>query len=29
VVFSGGSGFNRTGMVSRVEYDPSDTGVAR
>ena len=29
VVFSGGSGFNRTGKVSRVEYDPSETGVAR
>lgn len=29
VVFSGGSGFNRTGKVSRVEYDPSETGIAR
>ena len=29
VVFSGGSGFNRTGKVSRVEYAPSETGVAR
>jgi len=29
VVFSGGSGFNRTGKVSRVEYDPAETGVAR
>jgi outer membrane protein assembly factor BamE (lipoprotein component of BamABCDE complex) len=29
VVFSGGSGFNRTGKVSRVEYDPSETGTAR
>ena len=29
VVFSGGSGFSRTGKVSRVEYDPSETGVAR
>jgi len=29
VVFSGGSGFNRTGKVSRVEYDPSETGAAR
>jgi hypothetical protein len=29
VVFSGGSGFNRTGKVSRVEYDPSETGVPR
>jgi hypothetical protein len=29
VVFSGGSGFNRTGKVSRVEYDPAESGVAR
>ncbi|HWP66744.1 MAG TPA: hypothetical protein VNO26_12600 [Candidatus Limnocylindria bacterium] len=29
VVFSGGSGFNRTGKVSRVEYDPAETGIAR
>ena len=29
VVFAGGSGFNRTGKVARVEYDPSETGVAR
>ena len=29
VVFSGGSGFNRTGKVSRVEYDPSEPGNAR
>jgi hypothetical protein len=29
VVFAGGSGFNRTGKVSRVEYDPNETGVAR
>ena len=29
VVFAGGSGFNRTGKVSRVEYDPNETGAAR
>jgi hypothetical protein len=29
VVFSGGSGFNRTGKVSRVEYDPNEPGNAR
>jgi hypothetical protein len=29
VVFSGGSGFNRTGKVSRVEYDPNEPGAAR
>jgi len=29
VVFSGGSGFNRTGTVSRVEYDPAESGTAR
>jgi hypothetical protein len=29
VVFSGGSGFNRTGKVSRVEYDPAEAGIAR
>ena len=29
VVFSGGSGFNRTGKVSRVEYDPAESGTAR
>lgn len=29
VVFSGGSGFNRTGKVSHVEYDPGEPGNAR
>jgi outer membrane protein assembly factor BamE (lipoprotein component of BamABCDE complex) len=29
VVFAGGSGFNRTGKVSRVEYDPAESGTAR
>lgn len=29
VVFAGGKGFNRTGHVQRVEYDPSEPGYAR
>ena len=29
VVFAGGSGFNRTGKVSRIEYDPAESGTAR
>jgi hypothetical protein len=29
VVFAGGGGFNLSGRVSRVEYDPSEPGRAR